>query len=66
MKQARCLYCKSTMEKWKEDSYRFWFKCSDEECDYVSTEAKPLVNKTIEIVPSKKKNGKKKKLDKKK
>lgn len=60
MKQARCLHCKGTMEKWKEDSYRVWFKCDNEECDFVSTEAKPLSNKTIETVPSKKKLDKKK------
>ena len=68
MRLVRCLSCKGTMEKWKEDSFRIWYKCDNEDCEFVCTEAKPLFNKVIEEVPVKKK-GKvptKKKLDKRK
>jgi hypothetical protein len=45
MKTEKCLHCKSEMDLYKEDIYRWWYKCG---CGFTSTKAKPLMNKTIE------------------
>jgi len=58
MRLSRCPRCKKALSKYKEDKYRWWYKCTDEECEFVCTEAKPLNNKSIMEAPVKK--GKKK------
>ena len=55
-KYLRCVRCKSDMEMYKEDQYRWWYKCTDKECDMIMTSPKPLKNKKVDEVPNGKKN----------
>ena len=54
MRLVRCLRCKGTMNLYKEDPLRFWYKCDNEDCDFVCTDPKPLFNKAVEETPIKK------------
>jgi hypothetical protein len=44
----KCIKCKNNMKMYKQDKFRFWFKCMNKDCTYVSTEAKPLQTEALD------------------
>jgi len=49
-----CCKCGYEMKLYKEDEYRWWYKCINKECTQIQTEPKPLTNKSIKSIPHKK------------
>ena len=49
----KCLKCKSTLKMVKQDKYRFWYECVNDDCKFVCTEPKPLNNKMLKELEQK-------------
>jgi len=51
MRLEKCIKCGHKLKDWKEDKFRFWYKCSNPKCSFFTTEPKALPNKKVENIP---------------